>query len=156
MADNHVWVSAYFPHPFRLNQVVHASWRAERQGGAGASPPPGFLPATVDLDQLTTTAASRTFVCLRPHLSDCHLGSSRLQPRTPAAHSVVFVRLNARFGSALTTPSRACTVTTGSTAGTAGCLARMASVPPWSLTCTISVKIITVLTRYRPIVLELI
>ena len=39
---------------------------------------------------------TRTFVCLRPHLSDCHLGSSRLQPQTPAAHSIVFVRLNAR------------------------------------------------------------
>ena len=75
----------------------------------------------------------RTFVCLRPHLSDCHLGSSRLQPRTPAAHSLVFDRLNARFGSALTTPPRACTVTTGS----AGCLARMACVPPWSLTFTL-------------------
>ena len=40
---NDVWVSAYFPHPLRLNQVVHASWREERQGGASASPPPGFF-----------------------------------------------------------------------------------------------------------------
>ena len=38
-----------------------------------------------------------------------------------------------------TTPSRACarTMKTGSTAGTASCPVRMASMPPWSLTCTL-------------------
>ena len=94
----------------------------------------------------------RTFVCLRPHLSDCHLGSSRLQPRTRAAHAFVFARWNARFGSALTTPARACAVTTktGSTAGTARCLARMASVPPWSLTCTLLTSRLRSSSRSRP------
>ena len=42
---------------------------------------------------------TRTFVCLRPHLSDCHLGSSRLQPRTPAAHAFVFVHVDDAFAS---------------------------------------------------------
>ena len=46
MADNNVWVSAWFPHPFRLNEMVQACRKEERQGttdvsGAVVSPPPG-------------------------------------------------------------------------------------------------------------------
>ena len=188
---NDVWVSAYFPHPLRLNHVVHASWREERQGGAGASPPPGFLPVTtIGPDGAAPTASAAAETGSRrwgsssdedeyhsskrvpapwistsspppphpdvrvpaTHLSDCHLGSSRLQPRTPAAHSLVFVRWNSRFSSALTTPSCACAMTTktGSTAGTAGCLARMACVPLWSLTFTLLTSRLRSSSRSRP------
>ena len=34
MDDNHDWVSAYFPHPFRPNEVVQAYWREQQQPGA--------------------------------------------------------------------------------------------------------------------------
>ena len=47
MADNLVWVSAYFPRPFRPNEVAHAYWRQQRQPGAvgtGAPPPLGMVP----------------------------------------------------------------------------------------------------------------
>ena len=51
MADAYVWVFAYFPHPFRPNQVIQAFWKEERQGSAeawraGVSPPPGCTPDT--------------------------------------------------------------------------------------------------------------
>ena len=36
MADAYMWVSAYIPHPVRLNEVVQMFWKEERQGSAGA------------------------------------------------------------------------------------------------------------------------
>ena len=47
MSDAYVWVSAYYPHPFRPNAVVQAYWKEEpqpRAWGAGVSPPLGCVP----------------------------------------------------------------------------------------------------------------
>ena len=35
MADPHIWISAYLPHPFRQNQLVQMYWKEERQSGSG-------------------------------------------------------------------------------------------------------------------------
>ena len=49
MADIQISVSAFMPHPFRRNELIHAFWKEEitqGRGGAGAPPPPGpgFIP----------------------------------------------------------------------------------------------------------------
>ena len=83
---------------------------------SGVSPRRGYR-------QVSSLLCRWTFVCLRPHLSACHPGSSHLWLRTSVAPSPAFAPSIALCGCAWTTPSSGYTTTTktGSTAGTSGC-----------------------------------
>ena len=72
MADAYVWVSAYFPHPFRPNEVVQAFWKEERQGSTGAwragvSPPLGCVPDCASGEVKPDAAVSSAIAPARSH-----------------------------------------------------------------------------------------